>query len=183
MLLQSAPAAEMIVRDDIIESMARGIQKAVFQGAGGAEPNAITDATSLVDIGTAGSATYAEILSIVSAVQAANGLSGNLGWAMHPLVWAKLAATTKDSGSGQFVLNPDMDKMLGYKYASSSDVLAKSLFFADWSAIMIGIWGNGVDIIVNRDSTNGAMVITALQLCDIAVRQQLKVAYSNELLA
>jgi hypothetical protein len=57
------------------------------------------------------------------------------------------------------------------------------LFFADWSAIMIGIWGNGVDIIVNRDSTNGAMVITALQLCDIAVRQQLKVAYSNELLA
>lgn len=188
MLLQSTPSAEQFTRDEILARIARTIQIAVFAGTGAdGQPSAITTATDINNPSvTQGTPTYAEILSFIGDIFSDNAAGGSMKWAMTGEVWAKLAATTKDSGSGQFVLNPDVNRMLGYEWVQPcSDLPANSLWFGDWSTVNVGVWGAGVDLNLDTAtlSSSGGLRIVGLQDVDVMVRLGQKLAYNTAVTA
>jgi HK97 family phage major capsid protein len=183
MLLQSTPSAEEMVRNEIVERIARTVQIAVFQGSGAAgQPSAITNASGINNPSvTQGTPTYAEMLGFPGNILADSAPMDNQKWIGTAEVWEKLAGTAKDSGSGLFVLDTETNKMLGREFLVTEDVGANSLFFGAWRTVMIGIWGAGIDL--NYDtatlSSSGGLRIVGLQDVDVAVRLGEALAYNT----
>jgi len=183
MLLQSTPDAEAMVRDEIVQRINRTVQVAVFQGSGaGGEPAAITNASGINNpsIAVAGTPTFAEIVSFPGAVMADNADADGQKWSMTAEVWEKLATTKKDAGSGDFVLNTETKQMLGRGYEVTEDVGANSLFFGDWSSVVVGLWGAGIDLNLDTAtlSAQGGLRIVGLQDVDVMVRLGEALAYN-----
>jgi len=183
MLIQSTPDAEMLVRDEIVERIARTIQIAVFAGSGAAgQPSAITNATGINNPSvTQGTPTYAEMLGFVSAIMADNAQSDGQKWAGTAEVWAKLADTDVDSGSGQKVLDPKTNKMLGRDFLTSEDLPANSLWLGGWGSVVVGVWGSGIDLTVDTAtlSASGGVRLVGLQDVDVMVRLGQALAYNT----
>lgn len=184
MLLQSTPDAEAFVQNEVVERIARTVQIAVFAGSGsGGQPSAITAASGINNPSvTAGTPTYTEILSFVSAIMADNATGPSMKWAMTAEVWAKLAATFTNATYGEMPLVNWANKTcLGFPYETSEDLPANSLWFGDWSKVVVGVWGSGVDINVDTStlSNTGAVRLVALQDVDVMVRNGEALAYNT----
>jgi HK97 family phage major capsid protein len=181
MLLQSTPAAEMFVRDEIIQRIARTVQIAVFAGTGAdGQPTAITGASGINNPSvTQGTPTYAEILNFPGSIMADSAQADGQKFAMTGEVWAKLAATARGTGDG-FVLDPDSQRCIGFPYLISEDIGANSLFFGNWATVVVGIWGNGVDLNVDTAtlSASGGIRLVGLQDVDVMVRLGQALAYN-----
>lgn len=185
MINQSTPASEQFTRNEIIERVARTIQIAVFAGTGAdGQPSAITTATGIANptISSAGTPTYAEILAFVGTIMNNSSAGAGMKWAMTGEVWAKLAATATNGAGSPLALDPNSRRLAGYGYAEPcSDLPANSLWFGDWSTVMIPIWGNGVDLIVDTStlSKSGGTRLVGLQDVDICVRNGMALAYNT----
>ena len=183
LILQSTPSAEMLVRDEIVERIIRTIQIAVFAGTGaGGQPSAITNATGINNPSvTQGTPTYAEILSFPGDIMADNAEATGQQWIMTAEVWAKLAATDKSTSTAQFVLDPVTKNCIGFPYHVTEDVPANSLWFGNWASVMVGVWGNGIDINVDTAtlSASGGVRIVGLQDVDVMVRLGQALAYNT----
>lgn len=183
LLLQSTPAAEMLVRDEIIERIIRTIQIAVFAGTGAdGQPSAITNATGINNPSvTAGTPTYAEILNFPGDVMADNAEANGQKFLMTAEVWAKLAATLVGADGARTVLDPYTQKCIGYDYLTCEDLPANSLWFGNWATVNVGVWGNGIDL--NMDtatlSASGGLRVVGLQDVDVMVRQGKALAYNT----
>lgn len=183
LLNQSAPAADMIVQDDIVEGLARTIQTAVFAGTGAdGQPSAITTASGIANPSvTQGTPTYAELLAFPGGIIKYKAQGTAMKWAMTGEVWAKLAATATNGAGSPLALNPETGRLCGYQYASPCDDLpTNSLWFGDWSSVNVGVWGNGVDITLDTStlSSSGGLRIVGLQDVDVMVRLGAKLAYN-----
>lgn len=183
LLIQSTPAAEMLVRDEITQRIARTVQIAVFQGSGAAgQPSGITAASGINNpTVTQGTPTYAQLLDFPGSIMADNASSDGMKWAMTGEVWAKLAATATNGAGSPLALDFAAKRCLGFEYLVSEDVGANSLFFGDWKTVMVGIWGNGVDINVDTStlSSQGAIRLVGLQDVDVMVRNGEALAYNT----
>jgi HK97 family phage major capsid protein len=182
LLLQSSPSAEMLVRDEIVERIARTIQIAVFAGTGAdGQPSAITAAAGINNpTVTQGTPTFAQLLDFPGSILTDNASSDNMKWAMTGEVWAKLAATATNGAGSPLALDFASKTLIGFPYEVSEDVGANSLFFGNWASVMVGVWGNGVDI--NADtatlSSQGALRLVGLQDVDVMVRLGQALAYN-----
>jgi HK97 family phage major capsid protein len=187
LLIQSTPDAETLVRDEIIERIIRTIQRAVFAGTGSdGQPSAITTASGINNPSvTAGTPTYAELLNFPGSIMGDNAEADGMKWIMPAAVWAKLAATSVDSGSGRFVLDPIAKQCIGYPYLVTEDVPAKSAWFGNWASVMVGVWGGGLDINVDTAtlSSSGGVRIVGLQDVDVMVRNGEALAYNAAVLS
>jgi HK97 family phage major capsid protein len=189
LILQSTPAAEMLVRDEIVERIIRTIQVATFAGTGSdGQPSAITTATGINNptIATAGTPTYTEILSFLADIEADSATADDMKWIMTSEVWAKLAATFTNATYGEQALaNWASKTMIGYPYLLTEDVPANSLWFGNWATVNIGVWGNGIDINVDDKtlSSSGGVRIVGLQDVDVMVRQGKALSYNTAVTA
>jgi HK97 family phage major capsid protein len=182
LMIQSTPDAEAMVQNEIVERILRTVQVAVFAGAGGAEPNAITNASGINNPSvTTGTPTYEEILNFPGSISADSAEADGQKFAMTAEVWAKLAATKIDAGSGRLVLDPFAKNCIGYPYLKSEDLPANSLWFGNWASVVIGVWGNGVDLAATDASlfASGGMTLRALQDVDVMVRLGQALAYNT----
>lgn len=184
MLEQSTPAIEMLVRAEIEERLMRGVQVAVFAGSGAdGQPSAITTATGINNpsISSAGTPTYAEILNFPGSIMADNAEANGQKFLMTAEVWAKLAATLVGADGARTVLDPFTSKCIGYDYLTTEDLPVNSLWFGDWSKVVIPFWGNGVEI--SSDSAklfaSGGLTLRALLDYDVMVRQGCALAYNT----
>ena len=184
LLLQSTPSAEALVRDEILQRIARTIQIAIFQGSGaGGEPSNITTADGINAPGvTDGTPTYEELLGFPGAIMADNAEADDQKWIFTAEVWQKLAATFTDgTAKAEHVLDWKSKTCLGFPYLVTEDVGENSGFFGDWSTVMLGMWGAGIDL--NMDtatlSSSGGLRIVGLQDVDIMVRQGKALAYDT----
>ena len=183
MLLQSTPAAEQLVRNEITERLARTIQLAVFAGSGaGAEPLGITGTSGVNNpTVTQGTPTFAQLLDFPGLILADNAGSDNQRWAMTGEVWAKLAATATNGAGSPLAIDYTSRTLLGFPYFISEDVGANSLFFGNWAAVMVGVWGNGIEINVDTSTlgAQGATRLVALQDVDVMIRNGEALAYNT----
>jgi HK97 family phage major capsid protein len=163
---------ENLIRDDLSKSMAIAIDNAALEGSGSSgNPTGITNTSGInsVSLSSAAAPTFAEMVSIETAVAVDNALMGDLAYIIHPTNYGTLKTTAKDSGSGMFVA--ENNQVNGYPVVVSAQLTANNYVFGNFNDLLIGFFG-GLDIVVDTSTraTAGTVRVVALQSVDVAVR-------------
>lgn len=193
LLLQSSIDVEGLVRRDLATILALAIDKAAINGDSNAgEPAGVLTVNGIGSVagGTNGAApTYANLVSLWSAVAAANADFGSLGYLTNAAVVAKLMSTEKSATgtTGNFAVMslPDMNGMtsaVGMRCGVSNQVPANltkgnsgavcsAIIFGNWADLIIGQWGS-LDILTDpyTGSNAGTVRVRVLQDVDCGVR-------------
>lgn len=183
MMMQSSLDIEALIRNDLATGIALAIDNGGLQGSGASgQPTGVKN-TSGINAPTAFAAanpTFAEVVAMETAVAEDNALMGNLAYILPAGMYGALKTTVKDSGSGQFVVEPG-NTINGYRAIVSNQVTAGDLYFGNFADLLVGMYG-GLDITVDpyTASTSGTVRIVALQTCDVAVRHAVSFAYNND---
>lgn len=172
LMMQGSPDVENLIRNDLAESLALAIDLGALSGSGSSgQPTGIrnTSGINTKDF-AATNPTFAEIVGMETEVATDNALRGNLAYILTAAQYGALKTTSKDSGSGQFVVGAD-GLINGYRAIVSNQVAAGDVYFGNFADLLIGMWG-GLDILVDpyTSSTTGTVRIVAMQSCDVAVR-------------
>lgn len=185
LLQQSDPSVEMIIRDDLLQSMAALLDDSGIEGGATYGPSGITKTTGIgsVAIGTNGGApTWAMVCNLVREVAIDNALLGSLAFLTNSKVVAKMRQTAKVSSTDSRMILETAD-LLGYRLAESNIVpsdltkgsssgVCSAMIFGNFRDLLIGQWGSGIDIMLDPYSlsTQGAVRMTAFMDVDVAVR-------------
>lgn len=183
LLQQSTPAAEGIVRMDLVKAQALGIDLAVLYGSGlSGQPTGIVNQTNVLTQDFAAAApTYAELVAMIRQVMASNALSGDPVWIIEALGWED-AMTTPRQGSGvegNFIMTGE--RIVGRPYLLSNQVTDEDWFFGDFSQVLLGEWG-GLEVNVDpyTHSLKGRIRYVTFKTCDVAVRHPECFCHGND---
>lgn len=184
--IQSTPAIEEMVRQDLIAAHAIAIDLAVLNGTGTSnQPTGILNVsgTNLVSMGTNGAtATLAKLLEAEKAVEAANALSPNASYVTTPAQRSSLRSIQRFTSTDTRLWSDDA-RILGTRAFATQQMpsdLAKgtgtnlsALIYGDFSQVLIGQWGGGFELIVDPYTlaTRNMIQLTSYETCDIAIRQ------------
>jgi len=182
LILQSTPAIEALVRDDLTQALALAIDKGALEGSGASgQPTGILNTAGVNKPSSFAAAvpTFAEMVALETAVAEDNALFGNLAYITDAATYGGLKTKSKDSGSGMFVL--ENGEANGYPVIRTQQATAGNVFFGNFSDCLIGMWG-GIDVLVDpyTSSNTGTVRVRALQTVDVAVRNAVSFAYNND---
>lgn len=158
-LNQTAFGAEAMLRNDLIQAVAVGLDAAAINGSSLA-PTGILNMAGIttVAMGTNGLApTWAKIVELESSVDTSNALDGTLGYLTTAGMRGKLKTVARDAGSGIFLWNGT--ELNGYPAFSSNNVpstlvkgssgaICHAIIFGDFSQLIVGQWGV-IDLVVD----------------------------------
>ena len=113
-----------------------------------------------------------------TALASNNALRGNLHWAGASTALANMMSTPRTVTYGDImILEPNQAewRLMGYPVHTTVYCVSGSinkLFFGDWSSLVMGTWGNGLDLIVDpyTGSSAGTTRVVGLYLVDFCVR-------------
>lgn len=182
LLIQSSLDVESLIRDDLTKAMAIAIDKAGLEGTGAlGQPTGILNTTNVntVTAFAAANPTFAEVVTLETAVAEANALNGNLAYILPAAMNGALKTTAKDAGSGQFVSAGG--QINGYNAIVSNQATSGNLYFGNFDDLLIGMFG-GLDIVVDpyTASKSGTVRVVALQSVDVGVRHAESFAFGND---
>ncbi len=182
LILQSTPAIEALVRDDLTQALALAIDKGALEGTGlSGQPTGILNTVGVNKPTSFAAAvpTFAEMVALESAVAEDNALMGNLAYITDAATYGGLKTKSKDTGSGMFVI--ENGQANGYRVIRSQQATAGNVYFGNFQDCLIGMWA-GLDLTVDpyTASTTGTVRIVALQTVDVAVRHAVSFAYNND---
>ena len=195
LLETSAPTADSIIEQDLASQLGLALDMGILNGsAGGAagEPVGIMQTAGVTSIanvaGSAVAPTVPELMNCLDDLDAANALTGKLGWAVHPTLMNQIRQVGNEAvGAGQiqvdrFIVSDGFaDRILGHQFRTSTQMTAptaaplatRSLLFGNWDDVMIARWGglrllasDTSDDAFSKDQTH----IRATMRCDVAVR-------------
>jgi HK97 family phage major capsid protein len=193
LLLQSSIDVEAMVREDIATVIAIEMDRAGLHGSGsGSEPQGVINISGVGsggEGGTNGAApTYDTVLAMESDVAVANAEQGRLAYITNPKirklykktftnatygeipVWNDLRQDNADgslNGYAAFVTN-----QVSHALTKGSGSALSAIFYGDWTQAIYGIWGAGLDMLVDpyTGSSAGTVRIVALQDTQFNVR-------------
>ena len=182
LLMQSSLDIESLIRDDLAKSIAIAIDKAGLEGSGAnGNPTGILNTANVGTVTAFATAnpTFAEAVSLETAVAGANALNGNLSYILPAAMNGGLKTTPVDAGSGVFVSQGG--QINGYNAIVSAQATAGNLYFGNFDDLLIGMFG-GLDIVVDpyTASTTGTVRVVAMQSVDVAVRHAASFAFGND---
>lgn len=182
MMQQSSPDIEALVRDDLAQGIALAIDLGGLEGSGSSgQPTGVLNTTGINTVTAFAAAvpTFAEVVSLETALAVDNALIGNLGYITDAATYGGMKTKPKDAGSGIMVL--EGGEANGYAAFRSQQATAGNLYFGNWADLLIGMW-DGLDILVDpyTASTSGTVRIVALQTVDVAVRHAVSFAVGND---
>lgn len=174
LLLQSSIDVEGFLRTELATVLGLGIDLAGIYGAGAdGAPQGLDNVTNVGSVAFSidDNPTWAEIVELRSAVASANALSGSQKFVTESNMIGTLMTTTKDAGSGQFLMNSENETMMGRDVVESNQVTDGDLWFGNWAMLVLGMWGS-LDILVDpyTSSTSGTVRVVALQAVDFVCR-------------
>lgn len=172
LLMQSSPAIEQLVRQDLVTGAALALDDAILEGNGhSGVPLGIANHPSIntVTVTSANSPDWDEMVEFETKVAEDNALNGSLRFITTPGIRGILKTKSKDTGSGLFVL--EGNEVNGYPLMVSNQLTANAILFGDWSQIMVGFWGV-LDIKADESTlaASGGLVLRAFQDVDVAIR-------------
>ena len=172
LMIQSSLDVENLIRNDLAGSMAIALDNAALEGSGSSgNPTGITNTTGIntVSLSSAAAPTFAEMVSMETAVAVDNALLGGLVYIVHPSNAGTLKTTEKASNTAQFVYTDGL--INGYPVVVSAQLTANNYVFGNMSDLLVGLF-SGVDLIVDpyTNSSSGTVRVVALQSCDVNVR-------------
>ena len=182
LILQSTPAIEALVRDDLTQALALAIDKGALEGTGlSGQPTGLLSTVGVNKPAAFAAAvpTFAEMVALETAVAEDNALMGNLAYITDAATYGGLKTKAKDAGSGMFVI--ENNNANGYPVIRTQQATAGNVYFGNFSDMLIGMWG-GLDLTVDpyTASTTGTVRVVALQTVDVAVRHAVSFAYNND---
>lgn len=175
LMLQSTPAAEALVMNDLAKVLALAIDLAGFEGTGSSgQPTGIS-ATAGIGAVTGGSLDLADIIEFQTDVATANALSTGSAYVTTPAVAgllkgrARIASTDSKCLWEGNVLDGTVD---GFRATTTTQITAASMIFGDFSQVVIGEWGM-LEIALNPYAAFATAItgIRAIQSVDVGVRQ------------
>ena len=183
LMKQSSIDVEAFVRNDIAMTLAVAIENKGLTGNGTSNtPIGIYNTTGVggTTINATDAPDWGDIVDIWNGVSSNNALRGNLAWVAGSTLTANCMKAFRNGDGSDPILddgvgNEGQHTLMTYGYhVSENNVEAgKSLLtFGDWSSLVMGSWGNGLDLIVDpfTNSSTGATRIVGLYLVDFAVR-------------
>lgn len=194
-LLNTSPAIEQIVRNDLAAVVAGAIDyQAIFGDGTGNKPTGVINQPNVPTVSLAVGVTWDKVLEFIATIQHANADQNGLGFAMNAWAVKKLRSTTKVNadGSAGFIMEAP-GQLAGYPVATSSVIPGMpggspsqpaTVVFGDWSSLIIGYW-SGLDLLLNPYETEaykrGRVLVRALRDYDAAIRRPESFAYSTNL--
>ena len=183
LLIQSSLDVEGLIRDDLSRALAIAIDKAGLEGTGSSgQPTGILNQTGVNQVTNfaAANPTFAEVVTLETAVAEDNALLGNLSYIMPASMYGALKTTEKATNTAQFVVEPG-GSINGYRGIVSNQATAGNLYFGNFDDLLIGMFG-GLDLTVDpyTMSKSGTIRLVALQSVDMAVRHAVSFAFGND---
>lgn len=186
--LQSSIDIENFMKNDLVASIATGIDKAAILGGGAGEPDGLLLVEGLANPAVFGQPTWLDVVNLEAAVDTGNALVGTCGYVTTPRVKALMKATPKLEVYGtEFLWKTDngVDMVNGYRSMASGQVPTTmtegihtspdlhALIFGDFSQMIICEWGT-MELLVDpyTNSNVGAIRVNAFKSVDILIRHK-----------
>lgn len=194
MLLQSSLDISGFVVSDLRASLGQELDRVVLAGSGtGNEPGGILNNSgiSTVSLGTNGAAlTWADVVGLETTIAQANADGATMGYVTTKQARGKLSQTQRVAATGadfiwQNAQNPQLlgegvvnglrsvaTTLMPSNLTKGSGTNLSSMICGNWSDLLIGQWGAGIEIMLDPyvNSTTGAIRIIAMTDVDFAVR-------------
>jgi HK97 family phage major capsid protein len=198
LMIQSSIDVENFVRGELASQVAVELDRVILNGAGtGSEPSGILASTS---VGTTtagangGAPTWDLMVQLETLVANNNADQGSLAYFMNPKLRGKLKTVLKGTSAVGFIWAGGASPVNDYRAFVTNQVpsnLTKgtttgscsAAVFGNWSDVLMGQWGGGVDLMVDpyTGSNAGTVRIVALTDVDVAIRRVGSFAYIKDL--
>lgn len=187
-LIQSSPAIEDIIRSDLASVLARVIDAAAINGTGTAnDPVGLLayPGVPVIPIGAnGGPITWAAVNALIATVSQANAATEGRAFLTNARVVASMMQVPKLAGVALGFIADSFGELAGYPMSVTSLVPANgskgsgsnlsSLAFGAWSDCLIGVWGDGIELMVNPYAetvfTKANVQVRAVVTCDVEFR-------------
>lgn len=191
MLIQATPDMELLIRDDLTQINAVGLDGAAIAGSGAAnQPRGILNTTGIGSVvcgdPDGANPTWAKIVALETAVAVANADVDALGYLTSVQGRGYLKSTPKVEGTAGMMWEKGSEKgfgeLNGYRAGATNQVpsnLTKgggtnlsAAIFGNWNDLLIGEFGV-LELIVDPYSMKkqGIIEVTSYMLCDVACRR------------
>ena len=175
LLAQSSPSAESFVMADLAADVAiDGVDAAVINGTGGAQPLGIKNTTGITSAQDSATATYAKMLAFPTVAGGVNAIKGNPGWVTNIAGAAVLMTRQRFSSTDTPVWEGNLldGSLVGFRAMSSEQLASGNIIFGSWDEVIIGEWGV-LELSTDNGGTrfNTAQVgIRAMWMVDVMIR-------------
>lgn len=160
LLRLSNPAAEGMIREDLVKVIDLAQDLRILRGQGNFQPVGITYTPGITTRSVAAALSVDNLYNMIYDVEKNNAMGGRMGWAMHPRTWNGLRQL-KDA-EGRYILTtngtssgPDQNSgakggmLLGYPFVTTTQVpitlgagAASQIYFGNWADVVLANWFN-----------------------------------------
>ena len=174
LMMQSTPAADAMVMNDLARVLALSIDLAGLEGSGAAgQPTGIANTAGIGSV-TGTSMAYAGILEFQTDVAGGNALASNSAYLTTPAVAALLLARQRFASTDSPLWAGSVldGTVSGFSATTTTQMTAASMIFGDYSQVVIAEW-SFLELALNPYANFTAAIsgIRAIQTVDIGIRQ------------
>lgn len=197
--VQSNPAIENLVRDDLVRQINIEVDRQCLHGSGsGAEATGIAGQgiAAIATVITGITPSLALCVSLETEVAQDNADMGALGYLTNSKVRGVLKQVLKNTNAAEFVweynrVDPTgLAVVNGYKAGATNQVKSNltsgtmttsmsAIFFGNWNDLILGYFGGGIDLTVDTISVPGWVAVHGQQYFDVGVRHAESFAWTN----
>jgi HK97 family phage major capsid protein len=190
MMIQSSPDVENLVRIDMAESVALGMDYTIGYGTGSnGQPLGIINTTGIGSVtfagGTAkdfpaslggGSALncgdWGDYVDLETELAIDNLDAGSMRYIGNSVVRGALKQTLRASSAGSDYIMTDAGTVNGYQFTVSNQMQQNDVLFGNLADCVVGMW-SGLDVVVDpyTQGASGQVILTVHQDFDVAVRR------------
>jgi HK97 family phage major capsid protein len=189
MMIQSSPDVENLVRMDMAESVALGMDSSIGYGTGSnGQPLGIMNTTGIGSVtlgggsskafpanvggGTHDCGDWADYVDLETALSANNLDAGAMRYIMNSTVKGALKQTLRASAAGSDYIMTDAGEVNGYPVVVSNQMQQNDVLFGNFADCVVGMW-SGLDLLIDplTQSASGQVILTVHQDFDVAVRR------------
>lgn len=189
MMTQASPDVENLVRLDMAESVALGMDSTIGYGTGSnGQPLGIINTTGIGSVtldggadkafpailggGTHDCGVWGNYVDLETALAANNLDAGSMRYVMNSVVKGALKQTLRASAAGSDYIMTDAGEVNGYPVVVSNQMQTNDVLFGNYSDCVVGMW-SGLDVVIDpyTQSASGQVILTVHQDFDVAVRR------------
>jgi HK97 family phage major capsid protein len=157
LLIQGGEAGEAFLRAMIFDAIGQKLDQLTLLGQGAAdEPLGIVNTPGIGSVVFNGQATWSKLMAFEDALGAMNADGDSLGWAVSSNTrtrWKQIPRTTNGTNFlwDQIAVTEAM--VAGFRALATNNLSAgHTSILGNWPFCIIGIWGNGFDLVVDQYS-------------------------------
>ncbi|MCB1924723.1 MAG: phage major capsid protein [Gammaproteobacteria bacterium] len=178
-LMQSDPAIEQIVRDDLAATLSTALDYAAINadGTNNAPVGVLNTAGVALDTyANGGAPDLVDIVGMEASLALASADMGALAYLANPGIAAGLKTTDVGTDTGQFIWTAGRERgegiMNGFPAFASANVSPGTVIFGNWRDFIFATWG-ALELMVDPYGANfskGSIAVRAMMDVDFAVR-------------